>query len=43
MFDYNQIILDLDESHKTVKNIMKRKAFTVSFANAKNVVAADYV
>ena len=43
MFDYNQVILDLDESHKTVKNIMKRKAFTVSFANAKNVVAADYV
>ena len=43
MFHYNQVILDLDESHKTVKNIMKRNAFTVSFANAKNVVAADYV
>ena len=43
MFGFNQIILDLDESHKTVKNIKERKAFTVSFANAKNVVAADYV
>ena len=42
MFERDQVILNLTESHKTVKNIRKRKAFTVSIANAKNVVAADY-
>ena len=43
MFERDQVILNLDESHKTVKNIRKRKAFTVSLANAKNLVAADYL
>ena len=43
MFERDQVILNLTESHKTVKNIRKRKAFTVSIANAKNVVAADYL
>ena len=42
MLERNQIILNLTESHKTVKNIRKRKAFTVSLANAKTVVQADY-
>ena len=42
MLERDQVILNLTESHKTVKNIRKRKAFTVSIANAKNVVAADY-
>ena len=43
MFERDQVILNLTESHKTVKNIRNRKAFTVSIANAKNVVAADYL
>lgn len=43
MRERNQVILNLTESHKTVKNIRARKAFTVSIANAKNVVAADYL
>ncbi len=43
MFERDQVILNLTETHKTVKNIRKRKAFTVSIANAKNVVAADYL
>lgn len=43
MLERNQVILNLTESHKTVKNIRKRKAFTVSIANAKNVVEADYL
>ena len=43
MFERDQVILNLDESHKTVKNIRKRKAFTVSLANAKNLVVADYL
>ena len=42
MFERDQVILNLTESHKTVKNIRKRKAFTVSIANAKNVKEADY-
>lgn len=29
--------------HKTTRNIFARKAFTVSMADAENVVAADYV
>ena len=43
MFERDEVILNLTESHKTVKNIRKRKAFTVSIANAKNVIAADYL
>ncbi len=39
----NQISICLDSSHKTVKNILARKAFTVSMATAGQVVACDYV
>ena len=42
MLERDQVILNLTETHKTVENIRKRKAFTVSIANAKNVIAADY-
>ncbi len=42
MLERDEIMLNLTESHKTVKNIRKRKAFTVSLANSKNVEAADY-
>ena len=38
----NQILLNLSDTHKTVQNIKKRKAFTVSIANAKHVKEADY-
>lgn len=41
--EYGQIGICLAESHKTTKNILKRKAFTVSIADAAHVVAADYV
>lgn len=37
------IILDLTHTHKTVKNLEVTRAFTVTFADSKNVVAADYV
>lgn len=43
MLDRDEIVLNLTETHKTVKNIKQRKAFTVSIANAKNIVAADYL
>ena len=42
MLERDQVILNLTKTHKTVKNIKKRGAFTVSIANARNVVAADY-
>lgn len=41
--DYKKIAIYLDESHKTYKNIMNKKAFTVSFADETHVVEADYV
>jgi len=42
MLERNQIILNLTETHKTVKNIKERKAFTVSIADANHVKEADY-
>ena len=42
MLSRNQVILNLTETHKTVKNIKARKAFTVSIADSKHVVEADY-
>ena len=38
----NIVALKLTESHKTVKNIKQRGAFTVSIADAAHVVEADY-
>ncbi len=41
--DMNRIAIYVSQGHKTMKNILARKAFTVSMADAKNVVEADYV
>ena len=41
--DMDKVTICLDARHKTVKNILVKKAFTVSMANAENMVAADYV
>ncbi len=41
--DDTQISMCLSAGHKTVKNILKRKAFTVSMADAAHVTACDYV
>ncbi|MCR5763850.1 MAG: flavin reductase [Treponema sp.] len=41
--DTNQIGICLSHEHKTVKNILAKKAFTVSMADVKNVVPCDYV
>ncbi len=38
-----QISICVDNSHKTAKNVVKTGAFTVSVADAENVVACDYV
>ncbi len=42
MLERNQVILNLTETHKTVKNIKERNAFTVSIADSNHVVEADY-
>ncbi len=42
MLERNQVILNLTETHKTVENIKKRKAFTVSIADSEHVLQADY-
>ncbi len=42
MLERDHVVLNLTESHKTVKNIKARKAFTVSIADGKHVVEADY-
>jgi flavin reductase (DIM6/NTAB) family NADH-FMN oxidoreductase RutF len=41
--DTAQIAVVLSAGHKTVKNLHKTKAFTVGIADAKNVIAADFV
>ena len=39
----NEISFCLSAGHKTVKNILSRKAFTVSMAEVSQIVACDYV
>ena len=41
--DTREFMLCLSESHKTVKNLKKTGAFSVSMGDAKHVVACDYV
>ncbi len=42
-YDTNQLMVCLADDHKTTKNIIESGAFTVSVADAKHVVEADYV
>lgn len=39
----NEISMCISAGHKTTKNILKRKAFTVSMADADHVASCDYV
>ena len=41
--DTAQVAIVLSAEHKTVKNLLQTKAFTVGIANAKSVVPADFV
>ncbi len=43
IFDTNKIGICISSEHKTFENISKRKAYTVSFADAKHITEADYV
>ncbi len=41
--DYKEITMDLSEGHRTVKDLRKRGAFTVSMGTRDQLVACDYV
>ncbi len=41
--DTAQVSVCLSAEHKTIKNLLKTKAFTVGIADVKNVLPADYV
>ena len=43
MEDMTKVALNLTETHKTVKNIKVRKAFTVALADSNHIAEADYV
>lgn len=43
IYDTNLVMVCLSDDHKTTKNIMNTKAFTVSFATEKTVIPCDYV
>lgn len=43
MFENDQVILNLTETHKTVKNIRRRKAFTISLADKNHIIESDYL
>jgi len=42
-FDTKQVYLNLSPSHKTVKNILRTGAFTISLGEARYVKESDYV
>lgn len=39
----SEISICITKNHKTTKNILKNKDFTISIANVKNMAACDYV
>ena len=41
--DNDKVSICVSYSHKTAKNILKNKQFTVAMADEKNVIPADYV
>ncbi len=41
--DDSQVFLCLSKEHRTVQNILKRKAFTVQIADEEHVVQSEYV
>ena len=43
LYDTDLVELCLSAGHKTTKNILSSKAFTISFATKENVEASDYV
>ena len=42
MLSNDEVILNLTKTHKTVQNILQRKAFTISIADSHHVKEADF-
>lgn len=42
IYDTNEVIICLSDDHKTTKNILLKKAFTLSFADKEHVAESDY-
>lgn len=43
IYDTSQVFLCLSDNHKTTKNILREKSFTISFGDVSHVKEADYV
>lgn len=43
IYDFNKVMICLDENHKTTKNIKIKKAFTISFADIHHIKECDYL
>ena len=43
LYDADKVVLCLSRGHRTTSNILERKAFTVSYADAAHTIPADYV
>lgn len=43
LYDSDKVVLCLSAGHKTTANLLRKGAFTVSFADAAHVVEADFV
>lgn len=43
LYEEDQVVICLSEGHKTTRNLKATGAFTLSFADAAHVTAADYV
>lgn len=43
LYDVDKVVLCLSAGHKTTKNIQKKGAFSVSFADASHLIPSDYV
>lgn len=43
IYDTNQVGFMLDHTHKTVANLLEKKAFTVSMATVSTMAEADYL
>ncbi len=41
--DYKKVSMIIDRGHKTVKNLLERKAFTLSIADFPHLVQADFL
>ena len=41
--EYDELSICVDDTHKTTKNILARKAFTVSMADVDHVAECDYI